>query len=75
MIVLLKFRQGSFPREIRSDFEEFAIVRAGELMDTNSGCMDFEIVDVHGRQLKSETQIMMAYKVLLEECYGPATLH
>jgi hypothetical protein len=75
MRVLLKFRQGSFLREVPSDLEEFAIVRAGELMDTNSGCMDFEITDAHGRQLKSGAQIMMAYKILLEECHGPATHH
>jgi hypothetical protein len=75
MIVVLKFRQGSVQREVQSDFEEFAIVRAGELMNTDSGCVDFEITDAHGRQLKSEAQIVMAYKMLLEECYGPATHH
>jgi hypothetical protein len=60
MRIRLKYRQGSFPREIPFATKEAAVSRAGHLMSHGSGCSLFEIVDESGKRLLDYDQIRCA---------------
>lgn len=49
-----------------------AIVRAGELMQSDVNCANFEIIDEHGGLLKSDPQIRQAYRSLWDNELEPA---
>jgi hypothetical protein len=64
MSIRLRYRQGALFREEPRYSEGDAIVRAGELMQSDRGCADFEITNEHGDLLKSDHDIRQAYRSL-----------
>jgi hypothetical protein len=64
MNIRLRYRQGALLREEPRYSEGDAIVRAGELIENDDGCADFEITNEHGDLLKSDHDIRRAYRSL-----------
>ena len=64
MNVRLRYRQHDLWREEARCSEGDAIVRAGELLQSDSACMDFEIANERGERLMSDPEIRRAYSSL-----------
>lgn len=64
MSIRLRYRQGAFLRDEPRYSEGDAIVRAGELMQNDKDCADFEITNEHGELLRSDLEIRQVYSSL-----------
>jgi len=64
MGIRLRYRQGALLREEPRYSEGDAIVRVGELIQSDRTCADFEITNEHGDRLKSDRDIREAYRAL-----------
>jgi len=64
MSIRLRYRQGDLLRDEPRFSQGDAIVRAGELMNCNRDCANFEITNERGELLKSYAEIRRAYSSL-----------
>ena len=64
MSIRLRYRQDDRLREETRYSEGDAILRAGELMQSDQGCANFEITNDHGELVKGDAEIRRAYSSL-----------